>query len=119
RPKATVKAPPTAAPTASMAPHSDDIMIEAVAKSSSGTRFGTAACPAGEKKAASAATLPCAAKASHTVPWWTSRKHNDAATCTVDTDTMSVRRLKRSAAGPASGVMRNDGSVWATNTRDA
>ena len=74
RPKATVKAPPTAAPTASIAPQVLDIMTVASFRSSASTRFGSAACEAGRKKAPSAEMRPWATKAKATGPWTAARK---------------------------------------------
>ena len=114
RPKRAVNTPPRAAPTASMAPHVEPIMAVAVGRSSGSTRLGMAAWEAGEKKAARPETDPRAAKATHTRPGPTARKHRAAAVCRSDTRTMTRRRSKWSAAGPATVASRKLGNVWAT-----
>ena len=120
RPKATVNSPPKAAPMASMAPQVADIITVAVARCSGSTRLGSAACDDGMKKAPRAEMVPWATKASQTVlSPRTSRNRQAAPICSTETRIISWRRSKRSAAGPASGVITNDGSVCETKTRVA
>ena len=116
RPKATVKRPPRAAPTASIDPHVDDITAVAVGRSSGSTRLGMAACDAGLKNAARNEIEPCAAKAIQARPAPTSRKERAATVWMHDTNTMSRRRSKWSAAVPESGVAMKLGNICDTKT---
>ena len=56
RPSVAVTRPPSAAPTASIVPHSEPESAFAVARSSRSTRFGSAAAEAGSNAALNVAT---------------------------------------------------------------
>ena len=119
RPNSAANPPPSAAPTASIAPQSEPKRAVAFLSSSSPrARFGTAACAAGRTKAPNAAMVAWAANASHTRPGPTASRLSAATAWTHETVTTMRRRSKRSAAAPATGETRNAGSVWETKTSD-
>ncbi len=116
RPNSTVKPAPSAAPIASIAPHVDAISAVASGRSLLSTRFGSAAFDAGAKNAPSSEIIPCATKAIHTRPGPMSKNPSAATDCTDDASTRTLRRSKRSATVPASGVTKNAGRLCATKT---
>ena len=116
RPNAPATTPPSAAPMASIAPHSEPKSTLAFASSSGErTRFGSDAWAAGPTNEPSAEiahrhTYPIQSVASES----TRSRPMAATACTLDTVAITTCRLNRSAAGPETGVIRNAGRVWAT-----
>ncbi len=99
--------PPSAAPTASMVPHSEPDSALAVARSSSSTRFGNAAAEAGSNPALNVAMPASRMYATQTVEsLWTNRNPTQRAARARSATTMSLRRSRRSASTPAAGEQR-------------
>ena len=116
RPNTVATRPPSAAPMASMAPHSEPNRIAPFASSSSfRAMFGRPACAAGPTNDPSAEIAQRQTKPSQRVARLSTSNSPSAATaCSADTFRMIVRRSNRSAAGPDTADIRNAGNAWAT-----
>ncbi|TPW11624.1 MAG: hypothetical protein FD127_3126 [Acidimicrobiaceae bacterium] len=116
RPNTLATKPPSAAPMASIAPHSEPNNRLAFASSpSSLARFGSPACADGPTNDPSAEITQRKANPNQSDDAEETSSNPSAATaCTMDTTRMIWRRSNRSAVGPAIADMRKAGSACAT-----